>query len=108
MHDAAEAYLGDMPHPIKHRSELGAAFKAAEHHLEQAMRDRFNIKPDVPEIKRADRALLATERRAFSGENWHWPELDGIEPLDLDLTALSPDDARREFAERYAELDARR
>ena len=22
MHDAAEAYLGDMPHPIKHRSPL--------------------------------------------------------------------------------------
>jgi 5'-deoxynucleotidase YfbR-like HD superfamily hydrolase len=29
MHDASEAYLGDMPHPIKHRSALGAAFKAA-------------------------------------------------------------------------------
>src|SRR6185503_5589264 len=27
MHDATEAYLGDMPHPIKHRSPLGAAFK---------------------------------------------------------------------------------
>src|SRR3954452_17139806 len=40
MHDASEAYLGDMPHPIKHRSPLGAAFKAAEDHLEQAIRDR--------------------------------------------------------------------
>ena len=68
MHDAAEAYLGDMPHPIKHRSELGAAFKAAEEHLEQAIRERFGIKDGVPEIKRADRALLATERRVFSAE----------------------------------------
>jgi uncharacterized protein len=108
MHDAAEAYLGDMPHPIKHRSELGAAFKAAEEHLEQALRDRFSIKADVPEIKRADRALLATERRAFSAEDWHWPELDGVEPLDLELVALSPDDAAEAFARRYAELDARR
>ncbi len=108
MHDAAEAYLGDMPHPLKHRSPLGAAFKAAEDHLEEAIRARFGIKPDVPEIKRADRALLATERRAFSAENWHWPELEGVEPLDLELTAWPPDEAARAFAQRYAEVDARR
>jgi uncharacterized protein len=108
MHDASEAYLGDMPHPIKHRSPLGTAFKAAEEHLEQAIRARFRIKDDVPEIKRADRALLATERLAFSAENWHWPELDGVEPLQLELRAWSPDEATAAFARRYAELDARR
>ena len=108
MHDAAEAYLGDMPHPIKHRSPLGAAFKAAEEHLEQAIRERFGIKDGVPEIKKADRALLATERRVFSAEQWHWPELDGVEPLELDLTAWSPDEATEAFARRYAELAARR
>ena len=108
MHDASEAYLGDMPHPLKHRSPLGAAFKAAEKQLEQAIRARFGIKPDVPEIKPVDSALLATERRAFSAEQWHWPELDGVEPLDLELTAWSPDEAADAFARRYAELDARR
>ena len=108
MHDATEAYLGDMPHPIKHRSPLGAAFKAAEDHLEQVIAERFDIKPDVPEIKPADRALLATERLAFSAENWHWPELDGVEPLTLELTAWSPDEAAEKFAARYAELDAKR
>ena len=108
MHDASEAYLGDMPHPLKHRSPLGAAFKAAEGELEQAIRARFRIKPDVPAIKPADRALLASERRAFSAETWHWPELEGVEPLDLELTAWSPDEAAEAFARRYAELDARR
>jgi uncharacterized protein len=108
MHDAAEAYLGDMPHPLKHRSALGEAFKAAEKHLEQALQARFAIKADVPEIKRADRALLATERRAFSTEDWHWPELDGIEPLELELTAWSPDEAAARFRARYEELDAAR
>jgi hypothetical protein len=108
MHDAAEAYLGDMPHPLKHRSALGAAFKAAEDHLEQAIRARFAIKADVPDIKRVDRALLATERRAFSAETWHWPELEGVEALDLELTAWPPDQAAQAFARRYAELDARR
>jgi hypothetical protein len=108
MHDATEAYLGDMPHPLKHRSPLGAAFREAEAHLEQAIRERFGIKPDVPGIKEADRALLATERRAFSAETWHWPELEGVEPLDLELSAWSPGQAADEFAARYAELEARR
>jgi uncharacterized protein len=108
MHDAGEAYLGDMPHPLKHRSALGAAFRDAEARLEEAIRDRFKIKADVPEVKSVDRALLATERRTFSAEAWHWPELENVEPLDLDLTAWSPDKAADEFAKRFAELEARR
>jgi hypothetical protein len=62
----------------------------------------------VPLIKPADRALLATERRAFSAETWHWPELEGVEALDLELEAWPPDAAAEAFARRYAELDARR
>jgi 5'-deoxynucleotidase YfbR-like HD superfamily hydrolase len=108
MHDATEAYLGDMPHPIKHRSPLGAAFKVAEDQLDAVLKEHFNIRPGVKEIKRADRALLATERRALSGENWHWPELDGVEPLDLELTPLAPDEAAKAFLARYEELSARR
>jgi 5'-deoxynucleotidase YfbR-like HD superfamily hydrolase len=108
MHDASEAYLGDMPHPLKHRSPLGAAFKEAEDHLEQALAQHFGIRPGVTEIKRADRALLATERRAFSDEAWHWPELEGVEPLDRELVAMSPDEAQRAFLARYDELTARR
>jgi hypothetical protein len=107
-HDATEAYLGDMPHPIKHRSPLGEAFKQAEDHLQAVLGEHFNIKPGVKEIKVADRALLATERRALSGENWHWPELDGVEPLDIELTAWPPDEAARLFLERFEELSARR
>jgi hypothetical protein len=108
MHDAGEAYLGDMPHPLKHRSALGPAFRDAEARLEEAIRDRFGIKPDVADIKAVDRALLATERRAFSAEIWHWPELEDVEPLELELTPWSPDRAAEEFAARYAELSARR
>jgi hypothetical protein len=108
MHDAAEAYLGDLPHPLKHRSALGAAFKAAEDRLDERIHDRFRIKRDVAEIKPVDRALLATERRAFSTESWPWPELEGVEPLDIGLEAWTPDDAAEAFARRYNELDGRR
>jgi hypothetical protein len=108
MHDATEAYLGDMPHPLKHRSALGRAFREAEAQLELVIRERFRIRADVLEIKGVDRALLATERRAFSAETWHWPELEGVEPLEIELEPWSPDDGERAFSQRFAELDARR
>jgi uncharacterized protein len=108
MHDAAEAYLGDLPHPIKHRSELGAAFIEAEKPLERVIRDRFSIADPPAAIKRIDRALLATERRAFSAERWHWPELAGVVPIDLELQAWLPDEAAEAFVRRFEALDARR
>ena len=108
MHDAAEAYLGDLPHPIKHRSPLGLAFREAEAPLERVIRTRFSITDSPPAIKRLDRALLATERRAFSAERWQWPELEGIEPLDVELEPWSPDAAAEAFTRRFEVLDARR
>ena len=108
MHDAAEANLGDLPHPIKHRSALGQAFRDAEEPLERVTRSRFSITDSPAAIKRLDRALLATERLAFSSERWQWPELEGIEPLDLELEPWSPDVAAAAFTRRFEELDARR
>ena len=65
--------------------------------------------PDPAQLDPGDIArALANERCAFSAEVWHWPELEDVEPLDLELTAWSPDRAADEFARRYAELDARR
>src|SRR2546429_8222714 len=49
MHDPREAYLGDMPHPLQHRSGLGAAFRDAEAQLEATIRDPFKITADVTE-----------------------------------------------------------
>src|SRR5262249_40412991 len=37
LHDASEAYLVDLPHPIKHRSELGRLYAEAEAGLQQAI-----------------------------------------------------------------------
>lgn len=66
----------------------------------------MKIKANVPEVISVDRALLVTERRAFSADTWSWPELEDVELLDLELTAWSPDKAAEEFVKRYAELKA--
>lgn len=44
----------------------------------------------------------------FSDESWHWPELEGVEPLDVELEAWAPDAAAEAFAARFRKLSARR
>ena len=108
LHDAGEAYLGDLPHPLKHRSELGPPYKKAEALLEEAIRVRFDLAPQAAAMKPVDRSLLATERRNFAAINDPWPELEGVEPLAIEIEPWDPPRARREFLERFQRLDAAR
>ena len=108
LHDASEAYLVDLPHPLKHRSELGRLYAEAEAGLQQAICERFGLSLEPPPlVKPVDRALLATERREVASVAWHWPELDGYEPLDLEIEAWLPERARVEFLDRYERLSSR-
>lgn len=111
LHDATEAYLGDLPHPLKHRSPLGVAYREAEARLQEAVCTRFGLPSEPPPaIKRADRALLATERRALmvATDDAHWPELDGVRPLELEIVPWAPQHAAAEFLARLQRLEAER
>jgi 5'-deoxynucleotidase YfbR-like HD superfamily hydrolase len=109
LHDAAEAYLVDLPHPLKHRSELGRLYRKAEERLQSVILERFRLPSTPPPLlKEIDRSLLATERRSFSAVVWHWPELDGFEPLEIELRAWRPERACRELLRRFERLEAER
>lgn len=64
LHDAAEAYLGDVISPLK---KLLLGYKMLEHNFNRAIGERFNLGnalnelPD--EVKHNDLRALATERR---------------------------------------------
>ncbi len=61
MHDAAEAYLGDIVRPIKHKMP---EFRAIEDRLLQRIAKRFGLVwPIPPEVFDADDIMLATEFR---------------------------------------------
>lgn len=63
LHDASEAYLIDVPRPIK-RAEGMEAYREAEKRLEVVIYERFGLSPQDPEcIKTADNQLLRTEQR---------------------------------------------
>jgi 5'-deoxynucleotidase YfbR-like HD superfamily hydrolase len=109
LHDASEAYLVDLPHPLKHRSELGKLYGAYEDRLQETIFGHFGLAAARPPlVKEADKALLATERRAVATEAWHWPELDGAEPLELEIQPWLPDRAHDEFLARYERLESLR
>ena len=107
LHDASEAYLIDLPHPIKHRSELGRLYRDAEEGLEEVIRERFGLTgPAPPSVKEVDRAVLATERATLTMVAWHWPELEGVEPLEIEIEPWTPEVAAAALLERHASLTA--
>lgn len=105
LHDAPEAYLSDLPHPLKHFSEFGRLYREAEDRLQRAVTEHFGLASDPPAaLLEADRALLAAERVALMADTWEWPELEGVEPADVAIDPWSPEKAAAEFRRRYQEL----
>lgn len=63
LHDAAEAYIGDMIRPLKHSIPQ---FREIERQLEQAIFRRFGLPSGTDHlVKDADTAILADERNAL-------------------------------------------
>jgi 5'-nucleotidase len=107
LHDASEAYLGDLPHPVKHRSEFGALYREIEEPLQTAILTRFGLAAAPPPlVKEVDRAALAAERALLmrpADDAW-WPELDGVAPLEVELVPWLPPQSETEFLTRFEAL----
>lgn len=103
LHDAAEAYIGDVTRPLK---LLLPDYRAIEHRVDQAIRAAFDL-PGLPsrEVKEADCILLATERRDLMPKDaTEWPVLNGIKPLNKGIHALNPGHAKSIFLERLVQI----
>lgn len=85
MHDAAEAYTGDVGTPLK--VVLGPAFREVEHRIEAVVREKYGLPAKLsPEVKHADIVALGLEKRWLMPEDYEsWPLLEGIKlPPDTD------------------------
>jgi hypothetical protein len=83
LHDAAEAYLGDICRPTKRRTEM-AFFNEVERRTLAIIFERFGLTPELPaEIKRIDDAMLERERQAFMPSD---PEIWRVPGAHLHLT----------------------
>lgn len=104
LHDAAEAFVGDMAKPLK---VLLPQYKEIEDRVEAAVFKRFGLPAKLPaSIKPADLRMLATEQRDLMrvGEGHVWTMLKGIDPLEERISAWSSAQAYRVFLQRYQEL----
>ena len=106
LHDAAEAYLVDLPRPIKRFSDLGARYREVESALMAIVCKRFGLPVHEPEsIKKADNVAVVTEMRdLMSRPPALWAEARNSDPLAAIILPLSPKDAEMEFLRRFAEL----
>jgi|SRR5579859_2236637 len=115
MHDAHEAFLGDITSPVKAAlRELGGgeAFDRLESKLIVAVRSRWRLCGPMPrEVKVADLEALATERRDLLGEEskpWNL-RVDGepVRPWDETAMPMPTQEGKRLFLRRYEELAGR-
>ena len=69
LHDAAEAYIGDLVSPLKN---LLPGYKAIEDSIDKAVANRFGLSPgfqNTAEVKRADLTMLVNEKRFLFPKN---------------------------------------
>ena len=84
LHDASEAYLVDIPSPLKRLPEF-AAYRAAEDVLQGLCFRRFGLTEEMPaEVKHMDLVLLATEKKFLMGqEPASWGTLSAPLPVSF-------------------------
>jgi 5'-deoxynucleotidase YfbR-like HD superfamily hydrolase len=103
LHDAAEAFIGDVSRPLK---QLLPEYKALERSLEAVIRARFGLEPVCsPEIKALDLSALATEQAQImpAGAN-RWASVDGVQMISLTVEGWPPERAKQAFLDRFEDL----
>jgi hypothetical protein len=100
LHDAPEAYSGDMNAPLKHTPEM-KRFRDTEDAIMKAVATRFGLFYAEPDsVKLADKRMLRTEMRDFMRPPFG-SATTRYEPIEEILESWSPQRAEREFLERY-------
>lgn len=108
LHDASEAYLMDIPRPLKHDEQF-AAYRAAEARLQRVIYHAFDLDQDdePAHLKAVDRRMLRTEQRDLMPPAALAERRDDVEPFTFHVTnPWAPSRARWEFLQRFAELTA--
>lgn len=107
LHDASEAYLGDVSSPLK---RLLPNYQEIETRVMEAVLTAFRLPTFIPDtVKVADRVLLATEKRDLmppsDDDETEWALIAGVPLLRETIEPLPPRAARVRFLDRFAQLN---
>jgi 5'-deoxynucleotidase YfbR-like HD superfamily hydrolase len=104
LHDASEAFLGDLSSPLK---SLLPAYRELQTGMEGRIAGQFGLAYPYPAIvKTADLVAMATEKRDLmpvTGTD-NWEILDGIVCLPYTIEPWQPKEAAARFLKLYNEL----
>lgn len=105
LHDAAKAYVGDIPTPLKRQVPELAEL---ENRILAAIL-RYYGQPTTLhcEVTHANLVVLATEKKYLTDINEQWPVLNGIIPLDGPIHPLSPLNSKILFTSHYNHIAER-
>ncbi|GAA2866998.1 hypothetical protein GGQ99_001350 [Aminobacter niigataensis] len=103
LHDASEAYIVDVPRPLK---RFLAGYKPAEDAVMEAVCERFGLPPEMPaEVHEADMRIIQDERVNLSDCVTEWGYLSP--PLGIQIECWPPERAKAEFLDTFARVFSR-
>lgn len=108
LHDATEAYCGDVIRPIKYRDEF-KFYREAEDILFKKVLLKFGLDPnkEIPDVWNIDNGILINEKKALSNTpDFEWDAAYNFKPVNgLKITEFhSPEIAFTNFISRFNDL----
>ena len=103
LHDASEAYLVDVPKPLKLSGKFDAYIEF-EKNMMQAVCKKFNLsEEEPPSVKEADQLMLSIEaEQLMKPLRKDWVYTKKAPPFSIN--PLNPEDAERLFLKRFFEI----
>jgi hypothetical protein len=103
LHDATEAYVCDVPRPLK---RYLPHYQMIEASVWRAIAIRFGISETLPsEVDVADSSIILTERDALMVKATPpWYQDGRFKPLPVTIEAWSPAEAEQRYLSRFAKL----
>lgn len=103
LHDATEAYVGDVVRPLKRNLPR---YEEVERLNWLCIAEAFSLPIEMHEsVKHADNTVLLAERNALLGPQpipWGWDK--NYVPADVEILCMTPEEAKSAFLARFNQL----